>query len=179
VAVVLFAALLDTALPLWQLPVKKLRRESLVEDAQLTRARAERGDAAAQAELCHLYDDGLGVPRDRSQELHWCQMAADLFNDLLACGSWTTRYSIGLTYRFGRNIAQQVPGHRAANKPDSPSAIRIFAFRWPLFSNLPVSCPPVSCPALRCSYPISSVQFSRYFFTSAMNFPASAPSMIR
>ncbi|HTV83607.1 MAG TPA: hypothetical protein VME18_13240 [Acidobacteriaceae bacterium] len=30
----------------------------------------------------------------------------DLFNDLLAHGSWTTRYSIGLTCRFGRNIAQ-------------------------------------------------------------------------
>lgn len=28
-----------------------------------------------------------------------------LFNDLLANGTWTTRYSIGLTYRFGRNIA--------------------------------------------------------------------------
>ena len=29
------------------------------------------------------------------------------------------------------------------------------------------------------SYPISSDQFSRYFFTSAMNLPASAPSMMR
>jgi hypothetical protein len=27
--------------------------------------------------------------------------------------------------------------------------------------------------------PISSLQFSRYFFTSAMNLPVSAPSMMR
>jgi hypothetical protein len=29
------------------------------------------------------------------------------------------------------------------------------------------------------SYPMSSFQFSRYFFNSAMNLPASAPSMMR
>ena len=29
------------------------------------------------------------------------------------------------------------------------------------------------------SYPMSSDQFSRYFFISAMNLPASAPSMMR
>ncbi|HTV83524.1 MAG TPA: tetratricopeptide repeat protein [Acidobacteriaceae bacterium] len=79
-AVVLFAALLGTALALWQLHAKMLRQESQVEDAQLPRARAERGDAAAQAELCHLNDYGLGVPRDRSQGLHWCQMAAQQGN---------------------------------------------------------------------------------------------------
>ena len=30
-----------------------------------------------------------------------------------------------------------------------------------------------------CSYRISSFQFSRYFFTSAMNWSATAPSMMR
>lgn len=39
--------------------------------------------------------------RAQTDVVYW-----DLFNDLLAHGSWTTRYSIGLTYRFGRNIVQ-------------------------------------------------------------------------
>lgn len=36
-----------------------------------------------------------------------------LFNDLLANGTWTTRYSVGLTYRFGRNIVTQPPTTQA------------------------------------------------------------------
>jgi len=39
--------------------------------------------------------------RAQTDVVYW-----DLFNDLLAHGSWTTRYAVGLTYRFGRNIAQ-------------------------------------------------------------------------
>lgn len=38
--------------------------------------------------------------RAQTDVVYW-----DLFNDLLAHGSWTTRYSFGITYRFGRNIA--------------------------------------------------------------------------
>lgn len=38
--------------------------------------------------------------RAQTDVVYW-----DLFNDLLAHGSWTTRYSFGVTYRFGRNIA--------------------------------------------------------------------------
>lgn len=39
-----------------------------------------------------------------------------LFNDLLANGTWTTRYSIGLTYRFGKNIIPPPPApHPTAN----------------------------------------------------------------
>ena len=32
-----------------------------------------------------------------------------LFNDLLANGTWTDRYSVGLTFHFGRNIAAATP----------------------------------------------------------------------
>lgn len=39
--------------------------------------------------------------RAQADQVYW-----DLFNDLLAHGSWTTRYAFGLTYRFGRNIAR-------------------------------------------------------------------------
>ena len=39
--------------------------------------------------------------RAQSDLVYW-----NLFNDLLAHGSWTARYSVGLTYRFGRNILQ-------------------------------------------------------------------------
>jgi hypothetical protein len=34
-----------------------------------------------------------------------------LFNDLLANGTWTVRYSVGPTFRFGRNIAAPAPSH--------------------------------------------------------------------
>lgn len=40
-----------------------------------------------------------------------------LFNDLLANGTWTTRYSFGLTYRFGRNIVAAPPATRAKLNP--------------------------------------------------------------
>lgn len=35
-----------------------------------------------------------------------------LFNDLLANGTWTDRYSVGLTFHFGRNIAAAAPARR-------------------------------------------------------------------
>ena len=38
--------------------------------------------------------------RAQSDLVYW-----RLFNDLLANGTWTTRYSIGVSYHFGRNIA--------------------------------------------------------------------------
>ena len=40
-----------------------------------------------------------------------------LFNDLLANGTWTDRYSIGLTYRFGRNIVPSPPTTHAKLNP--------------------------------------------------------------
>jgi hypothetical protein len=40
-----------------------------------------------------------------------------LFNDLLANGTWTDRYSIGLTYRFGRNIVPPPPTTHARANP--------------------------------------------------------------
>jgi hypothetical protein len=44
-----------------------------------------------------------------------------LFNDLLANGTWTTRYSIGLTYHFGRNIIAPPPPPHANPNPQSTS----------------------------------------------------------
>ena len=45
----------------------------------------------------------MGV-RAQSDLVYW-----RLFDDLLANGTWTTRYAIGLTWHWGRNIA--APGH--------------------------------------------------------------------
>lgn len=75
-ALVLLAALLGGALVLRQIRSNRLRQKSQAEFALLTRTQAERGDAPAQAELCHLYADGIGVPRDFSQALRWCQASA-------------------------------------------------------------------------------------------------------
>jgi len=55
---------------------------------------------------------GFGGGLDWNATNHFAIRAQDdlvywnLFNDLLAHGTWTDRYSIGLTYRFGRNIAR-------------------------------------------------------------------------
>jgi len=44
--------------------------------------------------------------RAQTDVVYW-----DLFNDLLAHGSWTTRYAFGLAYHFGRNIVAPPPAH--------------------------------------------------------------------
>lgn len=79
-AVVLFAALFGGTWAAWHARSKRLREKSDIEHARLARAAAERGNAAAEAEIGHLYPFGLGVSRDPGQALRWFQLAASQGN---------------------------------------------------------------------------------------------------
>ena len=41
------------------------------------RARADRGDAAAQINLGFMYETGAGVPQDEREAVRWYRLAAD------------------------------------------------------------------------------------------------------
>jgi TPR repeat protein len=53
------------------------------------------GDAAAQSELGHLYEDGTGITKDFGQALHWTQLAA-------AQGDAGAQHRLGMMYFYGK-----------------------------------------------------------------------------
>ena len=67
------------------------------------RERAERGDAAAQAEVGRRYYAGEGVPQDDAEAVRWTRLAAEQ-------GHAPAQYALGLLYFRGRGV----PGDDAA-----------------------------------------------------------------
>ena len=67
------------------------------------RERAERGDAAAQAEAGRRYYAGEGVPQDDAEAVRWTRLAAEQ-------GHAPAQYALGLLYFRGRGV----PGDDAA-----------------------------------------------------------------
>lgn len=61
------------------------------------RERAERGDAAAQADLGRRYYAGDGVPQDDAEAARWTRLAAEQ-------GHAPAQYSLGLLYFRGRGV---------------------------------------------------------------------------
>jgi TPR repeat protein len=64
-----------------------------------TRARAERGDAAAQYKLGLMYGEGEGVARDDAQAVAWYRKAAGQ-------GYALAQAELGVMYKDGRGVAQ-------------------------------------------------------------------------
>lgn len=83
------------------------------------RERAERGDAAARAELGRRYYAGEGVPQDDEQAVRWTRLAAEQ-------GHAPAQYSLGLLYFRGRGVpgddASAARWHRAAAEQGHPPA---------------------------------------------------------
>ena len=83
------------------------------------RERAERGDAAAQAELGRRYYVGEGVPQDDAEAVGWTRLAAEQ-------GHAPAQYSLGLLYFRGRGVdgddAAAARWHRAAAEQGHPPA---------------------------------------------------------
>ena len=63
------------------------------------RARAEQGDADAQAALGLMYAYGAGVPEDHSEAVHWFRLAAEQ-------GVATAQFNLGVSYSTGRGVPE-------------------------------------------------------------------------
>jgi hypothetical protein len=61
----------------WVHREKAIESRKLSDAASETRARAEQGDAKAQANLASLYSHGKGVPQDYGEALRWYRKSAD------------------------------------------------------------------------------------------------------
>jgi TPR repeat protein len=72
-------------------------RGDYVTAARLLRARAERGNAAAQAKLGFMYAYGFGVPQSYD-------IAADLYARAAEQGNSTAQYLLGLMYDKGFGV---------------------------------------------------------------------------
>jgi TPR repeat protein len=62
-------------------------------------ARAQRGDAAAQAELGWKYASGDGLPRDHAEAVKWFRKAADQ-------GNVAAQINLGVSYARGEGVSQ-------------------------------------------------------------------------
>jgi TPR repeat protein len=69
---------------------------SATEIAQL-RAKAEKGDAAAQTEIGRMYEFGSGVDKDKAQAVKWFRKAAEQ-------GFAAAQNNMGDAYRYGRGV---------------------------------------------------------------------------
>ena len=86
--------------------------QSLVEE---TKAKAEKGDASAQAFLGYNYLSGQGVPQDYAEAVKWFRKAADQ-------GLAIAQFNLGTCYANGQgvttNYAEAVKWFRKAAKPE-------------------------------------------------------------
>jgi len=76
----------------WQIHVRENERK-LAEIAQATHARAEQGDAEAQARLAYMYSHGQGVQRDYDEAARWYRKSADQGNARGETGTGYMYYS--------------------------------------------------------------------------------------
>jgi TPR repeat protein len=65
---------------------------------------AEAGDAAAQYELGHCYDEGLGVKKDREKTVYWYTKAAEQ-------GFAQAQYNLGVFYENGGRLLDDWYNH--------------------------------------------------------------------
>ena len=83
------------------------------------RERAERGDAAAQADLGRRYYVGEGVAQDDAEAARWTRLAAEQ-------GHAPAQYSLGLLYYRGRGVVaddtEAARWYRAAAEQSHPPA---------------------------------------------------------
>jgi uncharacterized protein len=75
---------------------------ALAQSLEQTKAKAEKGDAAAQSALGSMYAKGEGVAQDWAQAKAWFEKAA-------AQGNAAAQFSIGFMYAQGQGIKQDRP----------------------------------------------------------------------
>ena len=77
------------------------RKADYAEAMRWYRKSADQGYARAQANIGHLYVEGLGVPRDYAEAMRWLRKAADQ-------GYALAQTSIGRMYEEGLGVAQDL-----------------------------------------------------------------------
>ena len=118
----------------WAHREKAIKWKKLSEAASETRARAEQGDATAQANLGYMYSHSQGIPQDYSEALRWYRRAAEQEN---AKG----QYGLGNMYYHGQGIAQDyaqaLRWYRKAADQGDPKAENGLAFMYLLGQAVP------------------------------------------
>ncbi len=66
---------------------------------QEIKARAEEGDAEAQAYLGFMYELGRGATKDEAEAVRWFRKAADQ-------GHARAQFNLGVRYELGRGVAK-------------------------------------------------------------------------
>src|SRR6266487_1330356 len=84
---------------IWRVQRIKTGELKLAHDAIICRARAEQGDAKAEADLGSMYSQGKGVSQDYVEALRWYHKAADQ-------GDAKAENSIALAYSQGQGVPQ-------------------------------------------------------------------------
>ena len=88
-------------LPLWLLSLFILAASqpeaAKAQDIEPLRMAAEQGDANAQFNLGHRYDNGDGVPENDREAVRWYRMAAEQ-------GHADSQFDLGVTYANGEGV---------------------------------------------------------------------------
>ncbi len=79
--------------------LQRLKRNKLAQAANVTRSRAETGDAKAQFYLASMYFYGKGVPQDYSEAARWYRKAAEQGDSMAELG-------MGSLYYNGKGVPQ-------------------------------------------------------------------------
>lgn len=96
---ILSAALISGAAIAWHVHDVRAHELKLADDAKVSRANAERGDADAEATLAHMYSHGEGVPQDYAEALRWYRKAAEQ-------GSASGQDGLAALYFYGYGVSQ-------------------------------------------------------------------------
>ena len=89
--------LIGAAAMTWQFVKARASERKLAEDANLSRARAEQGDANAQFKLARMFYLGKGVPQDYTEAVRWYRKAAEQ-------GYAKAEYNLSSMYRDGKGV---------------------------------------------------------------------------
>ena len=83
----------------WQFVKARANERKLAEDANLTRERAEQGDASAQFKLARMFYLGKGAPQDFTEAVRWYRKAADQ-------GYAKAQFNLSDMYHVGKGVPQ-------------------------------------------------------------------------
>src|SRR6266566_2669429 len=102
---------------IWRVQRIKTGELKLAHDAIICRARAEQGDAKAEADLGSMYSQGKGVSQDYAEALRWYHKAAEQ-------GDAKAEADLGSMYSQGKGVSQDYVEalrwyHKAADQGDA------------------------------------------------------------
>jgi hypothetical protein len=132
---ILSAALISGAAIAWHAHDVRAHELKLADDAKVSRAKAEQGDADAEATLAHMYSYGEGVPQDFPEALRWYRKAAEQ-------GSANGQEGLAVLYYYGygasQDYAQALLWSRKAADQGDPEAQNALGFMYEQGQRVPL-----------------------------------------